>query len=235
MDHPHGYLLSEFRIAIDKLVPLAPRELHDEAEKIYAELAGDMAATERQISQAMAHIGRKEYPYRKAYQEICAGDEEQRLQKAALNLLEGDIKEKVEKVTAHGVSIHDYANSKLFERDLAPEERYRVEQAILQAHDAVNRQCDERAKERQTNFEALVQRWREHETKVQTLINHLRELADRAPEYASEIRAKADELEEGWSVVERDPTEEAVRAEIAHYAEVIAQAEDSMEASEEIF
>ena len=174
MAHPHEYLLQEYKISIDKLVPLTPPEVIDEARKIYDELASNQAATEKQIRQALVLIGRKEFPYRKAYLELCASDEEQRLQVEILKRLEGPIAEKVKKMIESGVHVMDYVNSKLFERELEATERYQVEQAILAAHDVLNKQCDERAKERQQKFDELVERWRKEEERLQQMIERLR-------------------------------------------------------------
>lgn len=226
MPHPHQYLLQEFKISIDKLVPLTPSEIVEEAKRLYEELSANEAASEKQIRQALVLIGRKEYPYRKAYLELCANDEEQRLQEEILKRLEGSVHEKVRTMVESGVHVQDYVNSKLFERDLEATERYQVEQAILLAHDVINKQCDERAKERQKNFEELVEHWKSEEEKMQQLIDQLRGMAERDPMYADEIRGKADVFEEGWSIVERDPSEEEIRQEIAHWTTVLEEADE---------
>ena len=226
MSHPHEYLLQEFKISIDKLVPLTPPAVVEEAKKLYDELSTNQAATEKQIQQALILIGRKEYPYRKAYIELCAGDEEQRLQAEILNKLEGTIAEKVKTMVDSGVHVQDYVNSKLFERDLESTERYQVEQAILAAHDVLNKQCDERAKERQQNFEELVQRWTAEEERLQQMIEQLRGMAERDITYADEIRGKAEQFEEGWSIVERDPSEDEIKQEIAHWTTVLEEADE---------
>lgn len=225
MSHPHEYLLQEYKLSIDKLVPLTPPAVIDEAKRLYDELSSNEAATERQIRQALILIGKKEYPYRKAYMELCAKDEEQRLQTEVMKRLEGPIGDKVKLMIDSGVHVLDYVNSKLFERDLEPTERYQVEQAILAAHDVLNRQCDERAKEREQNFAKLVTHWQAEETRIQQLIDRLRGMAERDPASADEIRGKADQLEEGWSIVERDPSEDEIKKEIENWTAVLEEAE----------
>lgn len=226
MAHPHEYLLQEYKISIDKLVPLTPAEIVTEAQQLYADLSANQAATEKQIRQALILIGRKEYPYRKAYVELCAGDEEQRFQTEVVKRLEGKAAEEVKKMIESGVHVQDYVNSKLFERDLESTERYQVEQAILLAHDVLNKQCDERAKERQQNFDELVTRWKAEEERLQALIEQLRGMAERDVTYAEEIRGKADQLEEGWSIVERDPQEAEIKQEISHWTTVLEEADE---------
>ncbi|MDQ5951929.1 MAG: hypothetical protein QG626_56 [Patescibacteria group bacterium] len=226
MPHPHEYLLQEFKISIDKLVPLTPLEVVEEAKKLYEELSASEVVTERQIRQALILIGKKEFPYRKAYLELCAQDEEQRLQAEVVKRLEGAVAEKVQKMVESGVHVMDYVNSKLFERDLEATERYQVEQAILAAHDVLNKQCDDRAKERQQNFDELVARWKQEEDRLQQLIDQLRGMAERDMSYADEIKGKADQFEEGWSIVERDPLEDEIKQEIAHWTTVLEEADE---------
>ncbi len=229
MSHLHQYLLDEYRISIHKLVPLTPQDIRDEAERLYKELAENEHASERQIQQALVEIGKKEYPYRKAYAALCATDEERRLEEAAFTKMDAPVAEKVRAVTMHGVHITDYVNSKLFESQLTPEERYHVEQAILLAHDVINRQCDERAQTRKENFSTLVAEWSAKRDEIQRLIEELRNMASRSPELAGEIIGKADAFEEGWSIVSRDPEEREVREALASFAtQLEEQSDDDM-------
>ncbi len=222
MSHPHEYLLKEFQISIDKLVPLTPKEVIDEAKKLHEELAANIASTEKQVHDALVYVGRKEFPYRKAYEELCAGDEEQRLQKDVFERLEPAVREKIHNVTHHGVHVLDYVNSPLFEEQLTGDERYQVEQAILMAHDVLNKQCSERATEREKNYEELVAKWKAEEERLQGLIDTLRSFADRDAKWHDEILGRVATLEEGWSVVERDPSEEEVKKEIEYWTDVFA-------------
>lgn len=234
MTQAHVALLADFQRAIDHLVPLAPKELHQEAQRMHDELAEAENTPERQIRQALLHLGKKEYPYRKAYQELCAGDEDQRLQAAALKSLDDGLRDKLHEVLQHGVSLLDYTDSKLFSRQLSTEEQYRVQQAIDAAHELVNRQCDERAHERAQKFEELVARWQAYEVKVQGLIDTLRSLSDRSPVHAQEILDRADELEAGWSMVAPDPVEADVRKEIESWMSVFASEEIEGETDDEL-
>jgi hypothetical protein len=229
MAHPHEYLLKEYRVSIDKLVPLSPPEVKEEAEKIYRELSADENATERQIRQALVYIGKKEYPYRKAYQALCAKDEEKRLQEAALLKLEPSLIEKMKPVLDSGVHLTDYVNSKLFEKDLGAEEKYRVEEAILQAHDVIGKQCDDRAKERGESYTSLVEEAKKEQDEMQKLIDQLRSMSERDPKWASEITDKADQFEEGWSIVERDPTKEEIEKEIENWGTVFEEGDEGEE------
>lgn len=235
MPHPHEYLLKEFRISIDKLVPLTPKAVVDEANLLYTELSTNENSTEKQIHDALVHVGRKEFPYRKAYEELCASDEEQRLQQAVFEHLDETVRAKIQNVTQHGVHVLDYVNSRLFEEQLLADERYQVEQAILLAHDKLNSQCNERAVSRQKTYEELVDRWQKEEARLQGLIDTLRQMAERDGKWRDEILGKVAELEEGWSVVERDPTEEGVKKEVEYWSTVLAETDDGASADSEVF
>lgn len=228
MAHPHEYLLKEFKISIDKLVPLTPSEMIAEATKLYEELAADQHATEKQVHDALVYVGRKEFPYRKAYEELCASDEEQRLQLAIKDRLDAKVWEKIHDVTHHGVNIVDFVRSRLFEERLTSDERYQVEQAILLAHDVLNKQCNERAVERTKNYQELVERWKKEEERLQGLIDVLRSFAERDAKWRDEILGKVAQLEEGWSVVERDPSEEEIAKEIEYWTTVLAESDDDV-------
>ncbi|EKD47276.1 MAG: hypothetical protein ACD_66C00138G0001, partial [uncultured bacterium] len=226
MTHPHQSYLDEFKISMDKLVPLTPPEIAEEALKIHKELSEDINATEQQIHQALSLIGRKEFPYRKAYNELCAGDEEQRLQQLVMERIDEDVKKKLQDVTRHGVMLDDYVASSMFEDQLNPQERLQIEQAILLAEETLDHQCDERAHKRQAQYEELVDRWTKEATRLQSLINNLRAMGDEDPKWKGEVNSVCDRLEEGWSIVERDPSEEEVKKELEYWNTVLHETEE---------
>lgn len=226
MPHPHQAFLDEFKIAIDKLVPLTPKEIIDEAHFLHKELTESEDATEKQIHQAVTLIGRKEYPYRKAYLEICAGDEEQRLQGQVFERLDDVVRKKIEDITKHGVMLDDFVRSKLFEEKLEPDERYQIENSILLAEEVLNSQCDDRAHKRKMEFEQLVEKWTKESNRLQGLIDSLRKMGEGDAKWMAEINGVADRLEEGWSVVERDPSEEEIKKEMEYWATVLHEGEE---------
>ncbi len=221
MSHPHESYLKEFEIAIQKMVPLTPEEIIEEAKKLHAELSADQNTNEKQINQAMALIGRKEFPYRKAFHELCAGDEEQRLQQLVFERIEESLAKKIKELTSHGVILEDYVKSPLFEEQLEGDDRHQIEQAILLADDILKNQCDERAHARQKTYDELVKKWTDEADRLQGLINHLRSMATVDAKWLGEINSICDRLEEGWSVVERDPEEEEIKKEIEYWTAVL--------------
>lgn len=225
MPHSHQSFLDEFKIAIDKLVPLTPAEIKDEAKKLHKELSENEASTEKQIHQALSLIGRKEYPYRKAYDELCAGDEEQRLQKAVFERLDEKLIKKIQEMTSHGVILEEYVKSDFFEEQLTGEERYQIEKAILLADEVLDNQCGERAKKRKETYEQLVENWKKESDRLQAMIDRLRTMASEDATQAGEINSVCDRLEEGWSIVETDPSEEEIKKEIEYWNTVLHEEE----------
>lgn len=221
MAHPHQSFLDEFKIGIDKLVPLTPPEVVEEAKKLHAELLADENVNENAIHQALVAIGRKEFPYRRAFHELCASDEEQRLQGLVFERLDESLAKKLKEVTSHGVILEDFVKSKMFEEQLTAEERYQVSNAILLVDDLLKNQCDERAHERKATYEKLVEKWKKEEDRLQGMIDDLRKLALPNPKWTDEINSICDRLEEGWSVTEKDPQEEEIKKEIEYWNTVL--------------
>jgi hypothetical protein len=226
MPHPHQSFLDEFKIAIDKLVPLTPSDIKDEGTNLYKELSDDQTTSEKQVHQAMSLIGRKEFPYRKAYDELCSGDEEQRLQKAVFERLDEKLTKKVQEMTSHGVILEEYIKSDFFEEELTGEERYQIEKAILLADEVLDNQCDDRAKKRQQDYDTLVAKWKKESDRLQVMIDRLRAMSAEDKAQEGEINSICDRLEEGWSIVERDPSEEEIKKEIEYWTTVLHEGDD---------
>ncbi len=231
MPNSHAALVHEFRLSLDRLSPLTPKEVIEEGHRLADDLEAKENVSPEQIRQALIYIGKKEFPYRKAYEELCAKDEESRMQTIVLKKLDASLKEKMEPVAKYGVHILDYVNSSLFESQLSPEEQSAVDTAITEAHDELNRQCDERAHTRKATYEELVTEWSAAEKRTEMLIETLRGMADRDEKWTDEILAKVRIFEEGWSMIEQDPTEEDVQKEIAYWTDVFTEnsEDDSVE------
>lgn len=223
MAHQHEDIIKDFREAMAKLVPLAPKEIQEEAQRLADDIEANPLSTIEQIRQALVYVGKKEFPYRKAYEELCAGDEEARLQKLVLAKLSDEVKEKMEPVVKYGVHILDFVQSSQCEAALSVEERATIDREIVAAHDVLNRQCDERAVARKGTYETLVATWTETESRIQRMIEVLREMAERNEQHRDDILARVMELESGWSMIEPDPTEEDVQKDIAYWSGVLSE------------
>lgn len=218
--------MQDFRKAVARLVPLTPKAIRDEASTLADDLERNESSTIEQIRQALVYVGKKEFPYRKAYQELCSGDEEARLQEIVLGKLDESLKAKMEPVVKYGVHILDFVKSSQFESELSDDERSQVDREITAAHDVLDRQCDERAAARRGTYDELVARWTATQTHIQQTIEVLRGMADRDPEYHDDILARVEQFENGWSMVEVDPTVEDVQKEITYWTGVLSEDEE---------
>ncbi len=225
MPHSQEELPKEFRRAIEKLVPLTPKEVVDEAVRLANELEANESSTAEQIRQALVYMGRQEFPYRKAYQELCAGDEEARLQEIVIGKIDDVTKSMMEPVTKYGVHILDFVKSSQFDA-LSDDAKVAIDNAMREAHDVVNRQCDERASSRAESYQELVRHWTDEAENIQKMIEVLKDMADRDARYHDEILGRARQLEDGFSMIEEDPSQELVEKEIAHWAGVFGGTEE---------
>lgn len=226
MPHPHDYFLKEFQCAIEKMRHYAPAEVVTEAQKMHDDLLANPDATEMQIHFALSEIGKKEFPYRKAYHDLCASDEEQRLQSLVFERLDEAVKQKVMEHTKHGVLIDHYVKSKLFEEELTPEERLQIENAVLLAEDVLNSQCDDRAGKRHGQFEELIAKWTAQRDRLQKMIDTLRAMASKGGKWREDILASVNRLEESWSVAEQQVSEEDIKKEVEYWDTVLHEVEE---------
>ncbi len=223
MSHPHQAFLDELHIAIKKLVPLTPPEIQSKAEAVYQKFENTPDISARDIHNELVELGREEYPYRKAYHDLCDGDEEQRLRKLVLERVDEKVKKVLEEVFSYNILIDDFVRSEMFESKLSGEERYQVTNAILLAEESLENQCDDRAHARVGQFEEHVEKRKAEVKALQGRIDHLRLLGKQFPLYADEISAVVDRLEEGWSITNPDPSKEEVEKEIEYWQTVTVE------------
>jgi hypothetical protein len=224
-------MLQRVRDAIERLVPLTPKSVIEEANQIIRDLEGADVVTPEQVRQALVYIGRKEFPYRKAYLALCAGDEEQRLQEHVLMKLPDDVKDRCDSVIKYGVHILDFVRSSQFDA-LEDDVKVAIDNAIREAHDDVNRQCDERAHHRSETYQQLVDEWTETVERMQKLLEILKDMADRDAQYHDDILNQVKAFENGFSLLEDDPTEEEIEKAITYWSDVLG--EESEEEIDEI-
>lgn len=223
MTHPHKALLDEFNYALDHLPLTVPAEIAEQGKTLHAELAANPEATAGQIHDALVTVGKQEFPYRKAYQEMIGTVSASRLIELVLEHLENEVKVKVQHWLTSGVTLDALTKSSMFETDFTAEERYQIEDGILHAAEHIKEEAPEQIKERQTEYDKLVAVWGGKQTQMQEKIEELRALANKDPKWREEILDKVKTLEEGWSVVERDPQLLEIEKEIEYWHGTIAE------------
>jgi len=219
MSHPHKYLLLELDIAIKKLPPTLT-DLQKEAKQKLASFEADPTTSEDVILGYLAEIGRKEYPHRHALSELHDTFGNNVELAMVLEHLDANVAKKVKPMVDHGVNIEVLVKSDWFEKELNQAERYQVEDGILLARYKIEQEDKSLVETHPDEFKTLLAKWEAEAEKISLLIEELESLADKDPRYTDEINDQVRTFRTGWSVVERDPEAEAVKAQIGNWKAV---------------
>lgn len=217
MNSPHPSFLDELKIAIQKFSPGVPQAVRTDAEQKLATLTADADVTEEKIHQALVTIGKAEYPYRLAYKELVGTVGAQELREMVLDHVEPSVKAKLEQYLGNGVSFEELLKSEIFEQEFSPEERYQVQDGILDAQEHIQEHGPKMLQQKKAEFDALVQAWQQKQEQIQQKMDELKALAEKDAKWKAEILDKVKTFEEGWSVVERDPELTEVEKEIEYW------------------
>jgi hypothetical protein len=217
MAHPHTSLLREYKYAIDHLVPSVPAHVKEEALKMYEALKANEAASEDQILDALVKTGKAEYPHRHAYHALTKTMADEKRKAMVIEHVEPSVADKMKKLLESGASLDEVVRSKMFEEQFSPEERYQVQDGILDADEHMKEELAATVEKEREKYEALVQEKEVQMAEIQKQIDRLKELANKDPKWKDEILDKARLFESGWAVTERDPELETVKKEIEYW------------------
>ncbi len=217
MSHPHAALLREYKFAIDHLVPTVPKALKEEALKMYEALLADESATEGHILDALIKTGKAEYPHRHAFHALTKSAADEKRTLMVLEHVEPSVKQKLGKLLASGASLEEVIRSRLFEEQLNPEERYQVQDGLLDADEHVKGDLAAMVEAEKDRYAALVKEKESQMQEIQLQIDRLKALADKDPKWKDEILDKVRLFEAGWAVTEKDPELETVKKEIEYW------------------
>lgn len=218
-------MLNEFQYAIKHFVPTLPALIKEEAQRIHDDLAKNEAIDEAAIKQTFYQVGAKEYPYRRAYEELTHSSAEAQMKQMVLDHVDETVRAVIQPHLDAGVSLEELVSSDLFTEQLDPKQRYQVEDGILVAKDKLAEKLKARVDQNSGEYEALVQKWRKHAEEIQRAIDDLEKLAAGGDEnQKAEIQNKAARFREGFLVTEPDPNLEEVKKEIEYWQDTFANA-----------
>ena len=224
MPHPHQSMLDEFQYAIKHFVPTLPAPVKEEAQRIHDDLAKNEALDEAGIKQAFYTVGIKEYPYRRAYEELTSLSAHEMLNKMVLEHVDETVRGVIKPHLDEGVSLEELVSSDLFTQQLDPKQRYQVEDGILVAKDKLAEILKNRVGEQAQEYQALVDKWSQEALKIQEAVQELEQLAQGGDEnQQAEIKNKVARFREGFLVTEPDPELEIVRKEIEYWKDTFAE------------
>jgi len=222
MPHTHQALLDEVRIALENIPAATPLEERQILIERYNKLVANPKSSEGQISALIIESGKITWPYRKALESLSAryGRESERVY--FKEHMEEGLRAKYEKFARDHKEVAEPWRHEDFETVFSAEEKYQIEEALMEAKDAVHNEMEQAIlTDKKDEFAAELVSWQTKQKELNTKINSLRLLADRSPQFAPEILEKVHVFEEGWSVVERNVDIRIVQGEIEYYLGLI--------------
>ena len=223
--HNNHALLEEFKNAIRHFAPTLPKELKAEAKEIHDRLEKDLTADELQIRKAFYEVGVKEYPYRKAYQELVHGEAGDQLKALVLEHVDKTVLAFIKPLIDSGVTLEELMKSELFETKLTPEQRYQIEDGILVASSKISDELKaQKNPTESTHYNVLVKKWTLQAQEIQKAIDTFETMAKRGDEnQRREINEKVTTFREGFLVTEPDPELEEIKKEAEYWEEIFKE------------
>ena len=225
--HPYAYTLSLLRLALDKAPPTYPEEQKQRFLDRLAKFGANPKASYKEITDTIVDFGKDSWPWRKAYEEFYERYGRSSEEAHLLERLDQGLRQKYEKFIHEGGKINylesprsedELYQSSPFERYFSPEEKYAIQQALLDARDAAREEINELvAKSRTEEYAAAVEDWAKRQDLIAADIAELRRLAKVSDKWQAEILGRVRRLEEGWSVVEKGFDEEVVDKELEYW------------------
>jgi hypothetical protein len=222
MEQNSSFLLQEFKVELENLTPTVPDKIKQEAKEKLNELK-DSEITEQKVETAMAEVGKKTYPHRKAFQILAKDVEVSSETKLALEKLSDDIANQIKQVLPQGEKIHAVTKTEEFEEAFEPEEKHEINHAILQAEDQREEKLANKILEKQEKYEQKVQEYKERMEKIEQKIQQIKKLADKSNKWHQEITDEVQNMEAGWSLVEPDPDLEKISKRLEHWQTKVEQ------------
>lgn len=216
-------MLDEYQVAINHLAASVPIQVKEEAQAMHDALLADENADEPRILEAIVKTGMAEYPHRHAFEELNQDRELRKRLELVLEHVDESVRTKLKKHLDAGVSLEDIIGSDLFQTDFSGEERYQVEDAILDAKDHVKDELASGFDATAPDYVAAMKKWERHRDVITQKIEELLQLSEKDPKWKDEIVGKVKRFREGFSVTERDVELEEVEKEIEYWQGVLGE------------
>jgi hypothetical protein len=221
-NHPHKYALDIFKLSLDRIPVTVPSEIIDQAHRDFEMIAENLQASGEAIEDANMKLGRAIWPYLKAYDELYAKFGKEKENEVFLEVLRPDVKEHYEKWNRSGGLIFDIRRGEEFENAFAPEEKFALEEAYLDAGEAARSYVDELVRgEKAAEYQKALEVWKERQAEMLERIAMLRAMANDSEKWSGEILGKVRLFELGWAVTERDPELYEIEKEIENWRGVL--------------
>lgn len=225
--HPHAYTLDLMRIALEHLPPTFSEAKRKNFAKRLDRYLNDRQAPYEEIQETISELGKESWVYRKAYEDAYSRYGRASEEAHLLENLDRGIRDKYERFIHEGGKIGYIAGAKSlddllkpspFERYFTPEEKFAIEQALLEAHDAARKEIDELVLDKKKDeYARLVKEYKARQRVIESKIDELKHLAGISRKWRSEIEDRVRTIEEGWSVVEQGLDIPMLQRETEHW------------------
>lgn len=217
-------MLDEFDYAIKHFVPTLPEEIKKEAQDTLAKLSADEQVDEAAIRKAFYTIGVKEYPYRRAYEELTHTSAESQIKMMVLDHVNEKVRSVIRPHLDSGVHLDELMKSQVLIDELTPEEIYQIEDGIAVAESKLADEIKGEGGDHSTAYKELYGKWVNTAKEIQEKIDKLEALAQGGTENQQlEIKNKATRYREGFIVTEQDPDLEEIKKEIEYWQDTFAE------------
>ncbi len=224
MSHPHQSMLDEFKYAFDHFVPTLPDSIKDEAKSIHSKLLNDQSSDEVAIKKVFHDLGIKEYPHRKAYEELTLEKGAARLIELVLEHVDASVIKIIKPHLDSGVSLNELVSSDMFDTKLTPEERYQIEDGVLVGKSKLAEELKGDISDQSDEYKNLVEKWTKNAEQIDLAINKLKKLEQSGTaDQKQEIENKVSRFREGFLLTERDPVLLEVEKETEYWADTLSQ------------
>ncbi|MFC1787774.1 hypothetical protein ACFLZY_00975 [Patescibacteria group bacterium] len=223
MPHPYQSLLDEYQFAINHLVPTVSPEIKTKAQKWHDQFMADQNVEEIEIKKALFQTGRAEYPHRHAYKEMSSVPVEARTKEMVLDHVDDEVEQILNKYFGSGVSLEEIIESRIFETDFSAEQRYQIEDAILDAKDHLKEEMADSIDSQSELYQKAYTKWNNQAQKIEVIIEELEALKDQDPKWTDEIINKVIQFREGFLLTEIDPDLEEIKNEIEYWKGVFKE------------
>ena len=225
MTHPFENELFLLKKAIDKI----PFTFSDEDklgfEAKFKEFEADENVTRDKIEEQIVEIGKAVWPYRKAYEDMVSTYAQEKLEEFFKKHLSAPTLEKFEQFIKAGGNIKDFRRGKEFEEAFTPEENMEIEKALFDVQEDIKEFMKNIVQENQAEYEESLSIYTQKQEDLLNMMQSLKGMASKSEKWASEILNKVRDLEQGWSVVERDFDEDKIKHEIEYWQGVLGMEE----------
>lgn len=222
MEQDSSFLLQEFKIEIENLVPTVPDKIKQEAKDKLNELK-DQEVTEDKVEQAMAEVGKKTFPHRKAFQVLTKEVEVPSETELALKKLPDSIAGKIKEVLPKGEKIRAVTKTEEFEQAFDADEIHQINHAILEAEDQREQKIADKILQKENEYEKKVEEYRRKMNKIEDKIQDIKNLARKSDKWAQEIEDEVQNMEAGWSLVEPDQDLEKISKRFDYWQTKVQQ------------